>query len=137
MRCPKCRMEIAFNALKHAACGWAVTSGGVNVAQVELAEVVAATLAQRLVHLERIRSIVGRERRSEAPPADRVRERVPMLKDVGHGCLCTCEVCWGERTRITRQRDVLGTKLSPSEEKLKPRARRLSVEELKKLFPVE
>src|SRR5262249_44846681 len=92
MRCPKCRKSIAFEAGEHPACGWKFAS---KVA-VKYEEVVEPpeSLEVRLKHLAKMRELV--KRRPEK--ADRVeRPKVELMRDVGHGDRCTCEICYVTR----------------------------------------
>lgn len=100
MRCPKCRKAIAFDAMSHE-CGWRVSSH-TNGARPE-PEVRTVTPGSKLLAEEmmgRLRKLTGAR-----PYREIVQDRstgyvppeVPMLRDVGHGPRCTCEVCWGLR----------------------------------------
>lgn len=92
MRCPKCRAEIPFEALKHSACGWRVS----GLEPGPSSEIEIEERAQRAVidaNLQRMRAVV-KHRASAAVENDRVKRKVAMLSDVGHGSVCTCEVCW-------------------------------------------
>ena len=96
---------MAFDAVEHG-CGWKLAS------RVERAVTPVDAPASREVvqaHLGKIAAILGRAR-TAVPVSEEVRklrEHVPMLRDVGHGEECTCEVCWAARlTREGRRGDT-------------------------------
>ena len=59
MRCPKCRKEIAFEAVRHEACGWRASSVVAAEAEAKRVEVERVTEEQRGVHMAKIRKILG------------------------------------------------------------------------------
>ena len=106
MKCPKCRKEMAYDAVEHG-CGWKLPSRVARTVAVvddppASREVVEASLVKIAAILKRPRTPV--------PVSEEVRKlrgHVPMLRDVGHGEECTCEVCWAARlTREGRRGDT-------------------------------
>lgn len=120
MKCPRCRREVAFNAVRHSECGWSVSSGGVAAAAVEI----PATREEREAHMEKIRAVLKR-------PVVKQEKRESMLEDVGHGAVCTCEFCWAARMRMVFPDAVEVVAPGP-----RPQVES-RLERLKKMFPVE
>lgn len=114
MRCPKCRKEIAYEAVVHEACGWRASASPAAV--VVVPEVPPATSEQREVHIAKMRALVAKWKAAPEPQRKRSVERVAMMEDVGHGTKCTCEVCWPERERRSRAKYAAQAEGSPEVE---------------------
>ena len=84
---------MSFDAVTHP-CGWRVSAA-------KEPEVVVEPATKEVVeqHLAKIAALLHAPRRPkvESEEAVKLRARVPMLRDVGHGDKCCCEVCWGLR----------------------------------------
>lgn len=98
MKCAKCGKERALSATEHG-CGWRAGAGGFVSEKKDEPHREEERAAPGVVeaHLEKIRQTLSRKPSAGRYKVDRADPPPPCLSDVGHGTLCTCEVCWQMR----------------------------------------